>query len=82
MAGDERHDQGDVTRSSRTPLLVAVVLVVVLGVFVVQNTESTEVTWLVFDRAAPLWLVILIAAVAGALLTEVAGWLMRRRRRD
>ena len=82
MADDARHDPGDVTRSSRTPLLVGVVLVVVLGVFVAQNTESTEVTWLVFDRAAPLWLVILIAAVAGALLTEVAGWLMRRRRRD
>ena len=82
MVDDEEHGRGEVARSSRAPLVVGVLLIAVLVVFVAQNTESTEVTWLVFDRAAPLWLVILIAAVAGAVLTEVIGWLMRRRRRD
>lgn len=63
-------------------LVVAVVIAVVLVVFIFQNTDDAEVTWLVFDRKAPLWLVIVIAAVAGAVLSEVAGWVVRRRRGD
>ena len=50
--------------------------------FIVQNRSDTEVTWLFIDGTWPLWVVIVIAAVAGAVLSEVVGWLLRRRRRQ
>ena len=64
-------------------LIVAVIVVVALVVFVFQNTDETKVEWLVFESdGTPVWLVIVVSAVAGALLSEVAGWMIRRRRRD
>lgn len=58
------------------------VVLVALVVFVVQNTTKTKVTWLFFEsNETPVWLVIVIAAVAGAILSELAGWLFRRRKR-
>lgn len=59
----------------------ATALAVALVAFVVQNTEDTRMQWLFVDRTAPLWVVIVIAAVAGAVLSEVLGWVIRRRRR-
>lgn len=65
----------------QSKLLVAALIAVGLAAFIVQNTESTPVTWLVFDGSAPLWIVILAAAVAGAVLSEAGGWMLRRRKR-
>ncbi len=62
-------------------LLIVALLVAGLAAFIVQNTESTPVTWLVFERSAPLWVVIVTSAAAGALLTELVGWALRRRKR-
>ena len=62
-------------------VLVAALVAVGLAAFIVQNTDSTPVTWLVFDGSAPLWIVILAAAVAGAVLSEFGGWMLRRRKR-
>jgi uncharacterized integral membrane protein len=60
----------------------AAVLAVALIAFIGQNRTDTEVNWLFLDGTWPLWLVIVIAAVLGAVLSEVLGWLIRRRRRD
>ena len=78
MSDEEIIETGRSRLSGR--LIAAVIFAAALVVFVVQNTGDTEVTWLFFDSTAPLWLVIVIAAVAGALLSEVAGWIVRRRR--
>ena len=66
---------------SQAKLLIAALVAVGLAAFIVQNTDSTPVTWLVFDGSAPLWIVILAAAVAGAVLSEMGGWMLRRRKR-
>ena len=58
----------------------AALVAVALIAFVVQNTDSTPVQWFFIDRSAPLWLIIVISAVAGALLSEILGWILRRRR--
>ncbi|MDE0701862.1 MAG: LapA family protein [Acidimicrobiaceae bacterium] len=58
----------------------AALVAVALIAFVVQNTDSTPVQWFFIDRSAPLWLIIVISAVAGAILSEVLGWIVRRRR--
>ena len=62
-------------------LVAAVLLVVALIFFVVQNGDDVAFEWLVFDMTGPLWVVILVAAVAGAVLNEVFGLIRRRRRR-
>lgn len=50
-----------------------------LVAFIVQNRTDTEVTWLFLDGNWPLWIIIVISAVAGAALSEIIGWLLRRR---
>lgn len=63
-------------------VISAAVIAIALVAFVVQNRSDTEVTWLFLDGTWPLWLVIVLSAVAGAALSEVLGWLIRRRRRN
>ncbi len=62
-------------------LVAALLLVVALIFFVVQNGDDVAFEWLVFDMTGPLWVVILVAAVAGAVVNEVFGFVRRRRRR-
>jgi uncharacterized integral membrane protein len=78
----------DPLRGSRTSgIWIAVVSLVVilflLAVFVLQNTQQVQVSFFGFDGQAPLAAALLIAAVAGALLVVVAGALrilqLRRR---
>ena len=57
--------------------LIAAALIAFIG----QNRSDTQVSWLFLDAVWPLWLLIVIAAVLGAVLSEVLGWLIRRRRR-
>lgn len=62
-------------------VITAAVIAVALIAFIGQNRDDTEVSWLFLDGTWPLWLVIVIAAVLGAVLSEVLGWMIRRRRR-
>ena len=52
-----------------------------LVVFMVQNTEDVTVDFLAWDLTWPLWLVILVSAVAGALVWFGLGVMRRHRRR-
>lgn len=56
---------------------------VVLGLvfFVGQNTETVDVKWLFLSGDAPLWLMLVLAAVAGAVVSWGLGVTLRRRRR-
>ncbi len=67
-------------RGARERLLAVAIVAAGLVAFIVQNTDSTPVTWLIFTGSAPLWVVIVLAAVAGAILSELGGYLIRRRR--
>jgi len=62
--------------------VIAALLAVGLGLFIIQNTDSTPVSWLWIDGSAPLWVVIFGAALAGAVLSEALGWIVRRARRS
>lgn len=52
-----------------------------LGLFMAQNTEDVQVSFLIWDFTSPLWLVILASAMVGALVWFGMGVLRRRRRR-
>ncbi|WP_211249274.1 lipopolysaccharide assembly protein LapA domain-containing protein [Nocardioides aequoreus] len=79
---------GDPLRGSRTSgiwvaVLALVVVVILLAVFILQNTQTAEVRFLGWTGTAPVSATLLIAAAGGALLVAAAGALrilqLRRR---
>lgn len=48
--------------------------------FVVQNTEDATFNWLMIEITMPLWLALVIAAVLGAVIANLGGWMLRRRK--
>lgn len=78
----------DPLRRSRTSgafvaLVLLGLLLVLLIVFIAQNTQDVHVSFLTWDGTTPLAVALLIAAVGGILLTAIAGllriWQLRRR---
>ena len=67
--------------SIRPGVVLALLVAAALIVFVVQNDREVPVTWWFVEVNGPLWAVIIVAAVAGAVLAEVLGWVVGRRRR-
>ena len=55
--------------------------VAVLLIFMFQNTDDVTVEFLVWNFTLPVWLLILVAAVFGALVWLGLGVLRRHRRR-
>jgi uncharacterized integral membrane protein len=60
-------------------IVVLVAAVVALLAFVVQNTEDVRFNWLMIELTMPLWLALVIAAILGAVIANLGGWLVRRR---
>ncbi|MCW2621795.1 MAG: hypothetical protein JWL64_1397 [Frankiales bacterium] len=71
------------TRSKKdTARLVAgIVLLVLLVLFAVANSDKTTIDFLVADVDIPLILVLLVTAVVGAAVWELFRFLFRRSRR-
>lgn len=67
-------------------LLLALVLAVLLGVFVGENTRGITIRFIVPQVSAPLWVALLLTAVLGALtgglVTRHVGGTRARRRRE
>ena len=86
MARDDELNTGASASTSERKLSAGLigtgVVAVILLIFIFQNTGKTKVTWLFFDSRPPLWLALLVAAVAGAVVSELVGWAIRRHRRD
>lgn len=88
-AGEETSSSAkDPLRGSRTSgiwaaVLALVVLLVLLSVFVLQNTQPVEVSYFGWQGEAPLAAALLIAVAAGLLIAVIAGSLrilqLRRR---
>ncbi len=84
MADDDRrwvgpgHDEeGSESSGITSKQVTAGVLGLLLLVFVLQNTDSTSITLLVFDVTFPLWLVL----AATIVLSIGIGYLLGSRRR-
>lgn len=74
---DDRQRGTGITKWSLLLLVVAIVLAVILG----QNTEKVAVEVLWTEFTAPLFLVVLLAALGLTALWEVATFVLRHRRR-
>jgi uncharacterized integral membrane protein len=73
----------DVGGSSKAPIGMVVAGLIVIGVaiFVAQNTEDIEFEFLWLNFSMPLWLVLVIVFLLGAVVGQSLLWLRRRRRR-
>ena len=60
-------------------IIITVAVVVIVVIFVYQNRDTVEIEFLFFGVNLPLWAVITIFVVLGALLGWVWRWVMRRR---
>ena len=78
-------DEQEIAVDERRPpwgrIIVVGLIALALILFVVQNGADTNIRWLFIDTNGPLWVVILVSAVLGAVLSEVIGWMVRRKRR-
>ena len=84
----QRDGDGNPLRGSRTSgtwlaVIGLLVVLTLLAVFIIQNTQSVEISFLNWDGRAPLAAALLIATVAGLFIAAVAGALrilqLRRR---
>ena len=79
----ERQDEHPSNRSGVSPsLIVLIVLGVLALIFVLQNSDKTEVNFLMLEFGAPTWLTFLFAIVLGIALDRLfMFWRKRRQRR-
>jgi uncharacterized integral membrane protein len=59
--------------ASWTAVVAAVVLLVVLVIFIAENTQRSTVNFVGFHGHAPTAVVLLIAAIAGAVIVVIVG---------
>jgi uncharacterized integral membrane protein len=75
--------RGSRTSGTWIAVLVLVVVLILLAVFILQNTQKAQVSFLGWSGQAPVSALLLIAAAGGALLVAAAGMLrilqLRRR---
>lgn len=62
-------------------LVAALVIVALIVVFAVQNTQDVELRFLAWSWQLPLVIVILVAVVVSILLDQILSGIVRRRRR-
>ena len=60
-------------------IIITVIVVIIAGIFVYQNRDTVEIQFLFLGVNLPLWAVIGIFILLGALLGWVWRWVMRRR---
>jgi uncharacterized integral membrane protein len=70
-------------RTGLSPALIGFGIVAIVAViFIVQNSERTDVNFLFFDVNSRIWVALLVAIGLGVLLDRLLlGWWRRRRKR-
>ena len=76
---DESSDGLD--RRLVTRVVIGVVVVILAVLFVVQNSDRVQTTFVFFDVTTRLWVGLVVALVLGALLGQVVEALWERRKR-
>jgi uncharacterized integral membrane protein len=76
---DESSDGLD--RRLVTRVVVGVVVVILAILFVVQNSDRVQTTFVFFDVTTRLWVGLVVALILGALLGQVVEALWQRRKK-
>ena len=76
-----RDETGPVKRSGLgIEVVLFAIVALAIGAFIGQNTNKVKIDWTFLHFSAPLWLVILIVLIIGALLDRLAVVIARHRR--
>lgn len=62
-------------------LVAAGIIIVAVAIFIAQNAEDVPIEFLFFEGSVPLWLIIVVTLVLGAVLGQVFFYLRRRKKR-
>jgi uncharacterized integral membrane protein len=76
------HELPKQRRKVSPELIFALVIAILLVVFIVQNSDDANVTWIFTDTDTPLWVVIFVSAVAGYIVGRLIEFGLRRRLRS
>jgi uncharacterized integral membrane protein len=68
------------TRPAVVKTLIAAMLAVLFVGFLLTNSEEVPVEFLWWQESLPLWLILVMSALAGIVIWELASYLRRRRR--
>ena len=68
------------TRPAVVKTLFAAMLAVLFFGFLLTNSEDANIEFLWWQVELPLWLVLVMSALAGIVIWELSGYLRRRRR--
>lgn len=74
MAADETGHERSIRARQTIRIIVWVVVVAAVAVVAAVNTQEVDVDWLVGESTLPLWGVIALATLAGAVIGWVARW--------
>jgi uncharacterized integral membrane protein len=81
-AGSAGRETSDTTHGIRWQWVVGGLIAVALVILIAQNSDKTQIDFLFFDFSSHLWLILLLAAVAGAIAWEAIKHAVARRRRQ
>lgn len=81
-----RPEESAASRASRSPKWIApatylAAILIPALILIFSNLESSDIRFAWIEGSAPLWLILAITFVAGALVTRLLGWTWRRMRR-
>ncbi len=79
MSDDQPKNVRDMNDRIGIGLIVTVIVIIVLAIFVIQNSDRIEVEFLLFGVSMPLWLMAAFFLVLGAVLGWVWRWVRGRR---
>ena len=65
-----------------TRIVAVIVIGIICALFISQNRERVNVDFLLFDRDARTWVVIIVSMALGALLAEFVRLALKRRRQS
>jgi uncharacterized integral membrane protein len=82
MARDDERKSIEDSDGAPVGLIVGGVVGVLFILFMLQNTDEQTIQFLFFEGSFPLWLALLLAAIAGAILGQLGRWGWRRRDTD
>ena len=60
-------------------LVAGVVIAAAVAALIAQNTDGVTVRWLMFDGQQPMWLLLVLTAIAGAVIAKALGFAWHRR---
>lgn len=74
MADDETRHERSIRARQTIRIVVWVLVLAAVVVIAAVNTQDVDLDWVFGDTTMPLWVVIALSALAGAVVGYVARW--------